>query len=82
MRQAYQDVGNELYDVVLAFGVEKIPPGLIADTLVPVWMLKMGFNIPSVYGMEGDETGYVHASGCGGVVPHEIDPPLLFFSST
>jgi acetyl-CoA acetyltransferase len=61
MRQAYQDIANELYDVVLAFGVEKIPPGLIEDTLVPEWMLKMGFNIPAVYGMETrrymEETG-------------------------
>ncbi len=49
LKQAYHDVANGLYDVVLAFGAEKIPPGLIADTLAPVWMLMMGFNLPGVY---------------------------------
>ena len=49
MRQAYFDVANGLYDVGLAFGTEKIPPGLIADTLSPVWMLMMGFNLPGTY---------------------------------
>src|SRR4030042_7215594 len=49
LRQAYLDVGNGLYDVALAFGTEKIPRGLIADTLAPVWMLMMGFNLPGMY---------------------------------
>lgn len=49
MRQVYFDVANGLYDVGLAFGAEKIPPGLIADTLSPVWMLMMGFNLPGTY---------------------------------
>lgn len=61
LRQAYYDVGSGLYDVVLAFGTEKIPPGLIADTLSPVWMLMMGFNLPGAYGMKTirymEETG-------------------------
>jgi acetyl-CoA acetyltransferase len=61
LRQAYYDVGNGLYDVALAFGTEKIPPGLIADTLSPVWMLMMGFNLPGAYGMKTrrymEETG-------------------------
>jgi len=52
MRQAYLDISNGLYDVGLAFGVEKIPPGLIADTLAPVWMLMMGFNLPGMYAIE------------------------------
>jgi benzoylsuccinyl-CoA thiolase BbsB subunit len=52
MRQAYLDISNGLYDVGLAFGVEKIPPGLIADTLSPVWMLMMGFNLPGMYAIE------------------------------
>ena len=52
LRQAYYDVSNGLYDVALAFGTEKIPPGLIADTLSPVWMLMMGFNLPGMYGFE------------------------------
>jgi len=61
MRQAYLDIANGLYDVGLAFGAEKIPPGLIADTLVPVWMLMMGFNLPSAYALNTrsymEETG-------------------------
>jgi benzoylsuccinyl-CoA thiolase BbsB subunit len=61
LRQAYLDVGNGLYDVALAFGTEKIPPGLIADTLAPVWMLMMGFNLPGMYGIHTrrhmEETG-------------------------
>ena len=52
MRQAYFDISNGLYDVGLAFGVEKIPPGLIADTLAPVWQLMMGFNLPGMYAIE------------------------------
>jgi acetyl-CoA acetyltransferase len=52
MRQAYLDISNGLYDVGLAFGVEKIPPGLIADTLAPVWQLMMGFNLPGMYAIE------------------------------
>ena len=52
MRQAYLDISNGLYDVGLAFGVEKIPPGLIADTLAPEWMLMMGFNLPGMYAIE------------------------------
>ena len=61
MRQAYLDIANGLYDVGLAFGTEKIPPGLIADTLAPVWMLMMGFNLPSAYALNTrsymEETG-------------------------
>jgi acetyl-CoA acetyltransferase len=61
MRQAYLDISNGLYDVGLAFGVEKIPPGLIADTLAPGWQLKMGFNLPGAYAIETrrymEETG-------------------------
>jgi acetyl-CoA acetyltransferase len=60
-RQAYQDIANDLYDVVLVFGVEKIPPGMIKDTLVPVWMLKMGFNIPATYGFT--TRNYMEESG-------------------
>lgn len=51
LRQAYHDVASGMYDVVLAFGTEKIPPGIIADTLPPVWMLKMGYNLPGAYGL-------------------------------
>jgi acetyl-CoA acetyltransferase len=52
MRQAYLDISNGLYDVGLAFGVEKIPPGLIKDTLAPDWMQMMGFNLPGMYALE------------------------------
>jgi len=51
MRQAYLDIANGLYDVGLAFGAEKIPPGLIADTMAPVWKLRMGFNLPGAYAL-------------------------------
>ena len=61
MRQAYLDIANGLYDVGLAFGTEKIPPGLIADTLSPVWMLMMGFNLPGAYGV--NTRRYMEESG-------------------
>ena len=61
MRQAYFDVANGLYDIGLAFGTEKIPPGLIADTLSPVWMLMMGFNLPGAYGV--NTRRYMEESG-------------------
>jgi benzoylsuccinyl-CoA thiolase BbsB subunit len=61
MRQAYFDIANGLYDVGLAFGTEKIPPGLIADTLSPVWMLRMGFNLPGTYAL--GTRAYMQASG-------------------
>lgn len=51
MRQAYLDIANGVYDVGLAFGTEKIPPGLIGDTLSPVWRLMMGFNLPGAYAL-------------------------------
>ena len=74
MRQAYLDIANGLYDVGLAFGAEKIPPGLIADTLAPVWMLMMGFNLPGTYAIEtrrymeeyrGNRRGYCPGSRDG-----------------
>jgi acetyl-CoA acetyltransferase len=61
MRQAYLDVANGLYDVGLAFGAEKIPPGLIADTMAPVWMLRMGFNLPAAYAL--GTRAYLETSG-------------------
>jgi acetyl-CoA acetyltransferase len=61
MRQAYLDVANGLYDVGLAFGAEKIPPGLIADTMAPVWMLRMGFNLPGAYAL--GTRAYMETSG-------------------
>jgi acetyl-CoA acetyltransferase len=61
MRQAYLDIANGLYDVGLAFGAEKIPPGLIADTMAPVWMLRMGFNLPGAYAL--GTRAYLETSG-------------------
>jgi benzoylsuccinyl-CoA thiolase BbsB subunit len=61
MRQAYLDIANGLYDVGLAFGAEKIPPGLIADTMAPVWMLRMGFNLPASYAL--GTRAYLETSG-------------------
>jgi acetyl-CoA acetyltransferase len=61
MRQAYLDIANGLYDVGLAFGAEKIPPGLIADTMAPVWMLRMGFNLPGAYALGA--RAYLETSG-------------------
>lgn len=51
LRQAYHDIANELYDIAIVFGTEKIPPGLIADTLAPPYMLAMGFNLPGAYAL-------------------------------
>jgi acetyl-CoA acetyltransferase len=61
MRQAYLDIANGLYDVGLAFGAEKIPPGLIADTLAPGWQQMMGFNLPGMYGI--NTRRYMEKSG-------------------
>ncbi len=61
MRQAYLDIANGMYDVGLAFGAEKIPPGLIADTMAPVWMLSMGFNLPGAYALA--TRAYMEATG-------------------
>jgi acetyl-CoA acetyltransferase len=44
-RLAYQSVATELYDVVLAFGYEKMPRGFIRSTAWPPWQRYMGFNV-------------------------------------
>jgi acetyl-CoA acetyltransferase len=61
-RLAYQSVGTELYDIVLAFGYEKMPRGFIRSTAWPVWQRTMGFNVqPANYAKEAvrymEETG-------------------------
>jgi acetyl-CoA acetyltransferase len=35
----------ELYDIVLAFGYEKMPRGFIKSTAWPIWQRYMGFNV-------------------------------------
>lgn len=61
-RLAYQSVATGLYDVVLAFGYEKMPRGFIRSTAWPVWQRQMGFNVqPANYAKETvrymEETG-------------------------
>ena len=45
LRLAYQAVAAELYDVVLAFGMEKMPRGPIPSTAFRPWELASGFNV-------------------------------------
>lgn len=52
-RLAYQQVAAEIYDVVLAFGIEKNPKGPIASTAFRRWELELGFNFhPGNYALE------------------------------
>ena len=44
MRLAYQAVAAEIYDVVLAMGMEKMPRGPIPSTASRPWELASGFN--------------------------------------
>jgi acetyl-CoA acetyltransferase len=44
-RLAYQSIATELYDIVLAFGYEKMPRGFIRSTTWPLWQRYMGFNV-------------------------------------
>jgi acetyl-CoA acetyltransferase len=44
-RLAYQGIATELYDIVLAFGYEKMPRGFIRSTAWPLWQRYMGFNV-------------------------------------
>ncbi len=53
LRLAYQAVGAEIYDVVLAVGFEKMPGGFIKSTAWPEWQRKLGFNVqPANYALE------------------------------
>ncbi len=53
LRLAYQSVGAEIYDVVLAVGFEKMPRGFIKSTAWPEWQRKLGFNVqPANYALE------------------------------
>jgi acetyl-CoA acetyltransferase len=50
LRLAYHSIASELYDIVLAFGYEKMPRGFIKSTAWPEWQRKMGFNVqPASY---------------------------------
>jgi len=44
-RLAYQAVAAEIYDVVLAMGMEKMPRGPIPSTAFRPWELSSGFNV-------------------------------------
>jgi acetyl-CoA acetyltransferase len=61
-RFAYQSIATELYDIALAFGVEKVPSGFIRSTGWPDWQRCMGFNVlPAMYALKTmrymEETG-------------------------
>jgi len=44
-RLAYQMVASEMYDIVLAVGMEKMPRGPIPSTAFRSWELTSGFNV-------------------------------------
>ncbi|RJQ28173.1 MAG: thiolase family protein [Peptococcaceae bacterium] len=51
-RLAYQMVAAEIYDVVIAVGMEKMPRGPIPSTAFRPWELKLGFNVqPANYAL-------------------------------
>lgn len=53
LRLAYQSIGSELYDVVIALGFETMPRGFIKSTAWPEWQRRMGFNVqPANYALE------------------------------
>ncbi|MDY7037442.1 MAG: thiolase family protein [Thermodesulfobacteriota bacterium] len=61
-RLAYQMVASEIYDVVLAFGMEKMPRGPIPSTAFRPWELSSGFNMQMAnYANEAVE--YMHKTG-------------------
>lgn len=52
LRLAYQSVAAEIYDVVIAVGMEKMPRGPIPSTAFRPWELKLGFNVqPANYSL-------------------------------
>jgi acetyl-CoA acetyltransferase len=53
LRLAFQLVGAEVYDCVIAAGFETMPRGPIQSTAWPVWERQMGFNVqPAQYAMQ------------------------------
>ena len=53
-RLAHQAVASELYDIALAFGVEKMPRGPIQSNAFRPWELSSGFNVQ--FGNYANET--------------------------
>ena len=62
LRLAYQAVASELYDIVLAFGYEKMPRGFIRSTSWPVWQRLLGFNVQPANYAKG-AARYIEESG-------------------
>ena len=61
-RLAYQMIASELYDVVIAMGMEKMPRGPIPSTAFRPWELRSGFNVQMAnYAIETME--YSHQTG-------------------
>ena len=53
LRLAYQAVANEVHDIVLVLGMEKLPLGLLETSAFPLWQRYMGLNVqPAHYGMK------------------------------
>lgn len=62
LRLAYQMIGADIYDVVLAFGVEKMPRGPIPSTAFRPWELTSGFNV-QMANYANETVEYMHSTG-------------------
>jgi len=62
MRLAYQAVAAEIYDVVLAMGMEKMPRGPIPSTAFRPWELASGFNV-QMANYANEAVAYMHETG-------------------
>jgi acetyl-CoA acetyltransferase len=61
-RLAYQMIAAEIYDIVIAVGMEKMPKGPIKSTAFRPWELASGFNVQMAnYANEAVE--YMHETG-------------------
>ncbi len=61
-RLAYQMIAAEIYDIVIAVGMEKMPKGPIKSTAFRPWELASGFNVQMAnYANEAIE--YMHETG-------------------
>jgi len=61
-RLAYQMIASEIYDVVLALGMEKMPRGPIPSTAFRPWELESGFNV-QVANYANEAVEYMHKTG-------------------
>nr|HID59949.1 thiolase family protein [Desulfobacterales bacterium] len=61
-RLAYQMVASEIYDIVLALGMEKMPRGPIPSTAFRPWELVSGFNV-QVANYANETVEYMHNTG-------------------